>query len=143
MHLAQLDPFIGDLMLKQVHMDSLQPFIAKRRADGVKTSTINGALAVVRRILNLSASEWRDDQSLTWLEHTVKIKWLPARDERPPYPLSRDEQGLLFQELPDYLARMGLFKVNAGLWEQEAWMRAARAAALPGEEDEQHRMEER
>jgi len=119
MHLAQLDPFIGDLMLKQVHMDSLQPFITKRRADGVKTSTINGALAVVRRILNLSASEWRDDQGLTWLEHAVKIKLLPAKDKRPPYPLTRDEQGLLFQELPDYLARMGLFKVNTGLREQE------------------------
>lgn len=119
MHLAQLDPFIGGLVLRHVHMDSLQPFIAKRRADGVKTSTINGALAVVRRILNLSASEWRDRQGLTWLEHSVKIKLLPVKDKRPPYPLSRDEQGLLFQELPDYLARMGLFKVNTGLREQE------------------------
>ena len=44
LHLAQLDPFIGNLFLKQVHMGSLQPFIARRRADGVKTTTINLAL---------------------------------------------------------------------------------------------------
>ena len=34
----RLDPFIGSLFLRQVHLDSLQPFIASRRADGVKTS---------------------------------------------------------------------------------------------------------
>lgn len=118
-HLAKLNPFIGDLLLKQVHMDSLQRFIASRRADGVKTSTINQSLAVVRRIVNLAASEWRDEQGLTWLEHAAKIKLLPVKDKRPPYPLSREEQTALFQELPDYLARMALFKVNTGCREQE------------------------
>ncbi len=50
LHLKQLDAFIGGLELKQVHMGSLQEFIAKRRQDGVKTKTLNMALAVVRRI---------------------------------------------------------------------------------------------
>src|ERR1700730_12592175 len=31
--LRQLDPFIGNLTLRQVHTGSLQPFIAKRRSD--------------------------------------------------------------------------------------------------------------
>src|SRR6185295_18028179 len=119
LHLSQLDPFIGDLFLKQVHLDSLQPFIASRRADGVKTTTINLALGTVRRILNLAASEWRDERGMTWLEHAAKINLLPVKDKRAPYPLSRDEQAALFQELPDYLARMSLFKVNTGLREQE------------------------
>lgn len=118
-HLEMLDRFIGDLYLRQVHMDSLQPFIAKRREDGVKTTTINQSLAVVRRIVNLASLEWRDEQGLTWLEHAAKIKLLPVRDKRPPYPLSREEQGAHFQELPDYLARMALFKVNTGTREQE------------------------
>jgi len=34
----------------------------------VKTKTINLDLALVRRILNLAARKWRDEQSLTWLE---------------------------------------------------------------------------
>ena len=119
MLLRQLDPYIGDLKLRQVHMGSLQAFIAKRRTDGVKSRTINNALALVRHILNLAASEWRDEQGLTWLEYAPKIKLLKVTDGRQPYPLSREEQALLLQELPDHLARMALFKVNAGCRERE------------------------
>lgn len=119
MHMEMLDPFIGDLFLRQVHIDSLRPFINKRRADGVKTTTINLSLAAVRRIVNLAATEWRDEQGMTWLEHAPKIKLLPVRDKRLPYPVSREEQAALFQEFPDYLARMSLFKVNSGTREQE------------------------
>jgi integrase len=117
--LRQLDPFIGDLMLKQVHMGTLQPFIAKRQQDKVKTRTINAGLEVVRHILNLAEGEWRDDHGLTWIERAPKIKLLPIRDKRPPYPLSREEQALFFPELPDHLARMALFKVNSGTREDE------------------------
>jgi integrase len=119
LQLKQLDPFIGSLELKQVHMGSLQDFIAKRRQDGVKTKTLNMALAVVRRVLNLAASEWMDRQGKTWLETAPKIKLFPVKDARSPYPLTREEQALLFQELPDHLARMALFKVNTGLREKE------------------------
>ena len=119
LHLRQLDAFIGALELKQVHMGSLQEFIAQRRQDGVKTKTLNLALGVVRRVLNLAASEWMDRQGKTWLEAAPKIKLFPLKDARPPYPLTREEQALLFQELPDHLARMAIFKVNTGLREQE------------------------
>jgi hypothetical protein len=87
--LRQLDPYIADLKLRQVHMGSLQSFIAKRRADGVKSRTINNALALTRHILNLAACEWRDEQGLPWLEYAPKIKLLKVTDGRPPYPLSR------------------------------------------------------
>jgi integrase len=117
--LKWLDPVIGDLALRQVHMGSLQSFIAKRKAEGVKSRSINNSLAVIRHILNLAASEWRDEHGLTWLEHAPKIKLIPVRDGRAPYPLSREEQALLFQELPDHLSRMALFKVNTGCRDQE------------------------
>jgi integrase len=119
MHLKALDPFIGSCALKQVHMGSLQAFIAKRRQDGVKTKTVNAALGVVRRVLNLAASEWMDEQGMTWLATAPKIKLFAVTDARSPYPLTDEEQALLFQELPDHLARMALFKVNTGLREQE------------------------
>jgi integrase len=119
MHLRQLDSFVGSLELKQVHMESLQPFIAKRRQDGVKAKTLNLALGVVRRILNLAASEWIDKRGMTWLATAPKIKLFPVKDARSPYPLTEEEQGLLFQELPEHLERMALFKVNTGLREQE------------------------
>lgn len=118
-HLRQLDPFLGDLALDQVHIGTLQPFIAKRRQAGVKTSTINRALEVVRKILNQAASEWLDGHGLTWLHAAPKIKLLPVRDARRPYALSWEEQTTLFQELPLHLLRMTLFKVNTGTREQE------------------------
>ena len=52
-----------------------------------------------------------------------KIKLLPVKDARPAYPLSREEQAALFQELPDHLARMSLFKVNTG-YERAGSLRA-------------------
>jgi hypothetical protein len=93
LQLRQLDPFIGSLELRQVHMGNLQAFIARRRQDGVKTKTLNMALAVVRRVLNLASSEWMDRAGKTWLETAPKIKLFPIKDARSPYPLSREEQG--------------------------------------------------
>jgi integrase len=77
------------------------------------------ALAVVRRVLNLASSEWMDRQGKTWLEAAPKIKLFPVKDARSPYPLTREEQALLFRELPLHLSHMALFKVNTGLREQE------------------------
>jgi len=118
-HLKQLDPFIGDLPLEHVHLGTLQSFIEARRKQGIKTKSINLALGVVRRILNLAARLWRDDNGLTWLETPPLIQMFPVTDARKPYPLSWEEQTTLFQALPDHLARMCLFKVNTGCREQE------------------------
>jgi len=119
LHLKQLDSYIGDLDLRRVHIGTLQDFIDDRRAQGRKTKTINLALASVRRILNLAASEWLDEFGLTWLDRPPKITLLKVTDARKPYPLSWDEQTRLFKELPDHLARMALYKVNTGCREQE------------------------
>lgn len=121
-HLKQLDPFIGGLELQQVHMGNLQAFIAKRHQDGVKTKTLNAALAVVRRILNLASSEWMDERGLTWLATAPKIKLFPVKDARSPYPLTQEEQALLFQELPDHLGANGVVQSQyrmqraGGMW---------------------------
>jgi hypothetical protein len=95
----------------------LVPFIEARRRAGLATGTINKDLSVVRRVLNLAARVWRDESGLSWLSAPPLIQMLKG-PRRRPYPLSWDEQTLLFKELPDYLARMCLFKVNAGLREQ-------------------------
>lgn len=117
--LKQVMPFIGNLSLESVHMRTLQPFIKVCRAKGHKGKSINLSLGVVRRILNLAASEWRDEHDLTWLLTPPKIKTEPVTDARAPYPLSWDEQARLFQELPAHLGRMALFKVNTGVRDGE------------------------
>lgn len=117
--LQSLDPFIGELPLSKLHDGTLQPYIAARRASGIKSKSINNGLGVLRRILNLAARKWRDEHGLTWLETPPLISMLTTRDSRKPYPLSSEEQSALFQELPDHLARMALFNVNTGTRDQE------------------------
>jgi integrase len=117
--LRVLDPHIGEMPLDRVHMGTLQGYIQDRRDAGWKKRTINYGLQVVRRVLNLAAEEWLDEHALTWLLHAPKIKLLREDDKREPYPLSWDEQGRLFSELPPYLRQMARFKVNTGCRDQE------------------------
>jgi integrase len=112
--LKRLLPHIGQVTLERLHRGTLDPWVAKRREEGAATGTINHGLKVVRRILNLAATEWMDEHGLTWLAAAPKIKLLPDNDRRLPYPLSWDEQARLFAELPGHLAAMALFAVNTG-----------------------------
>ncbi len=112
--LKLLMPWIGDVPLNRLHIGVLQPWIEYRRSEGVAVGTINHGLKVVRRILNLAASEWMDEYGMTWLQAAPKIKLLPDTQKRQPYPLSWEEQTALFRELPAHLAQMALFAVNTG-----------------------------
>lgn len=85
----------------------------------ISPGTVNCDLAVVRRILILAARAWRDENNHTWLETAPLLRMLPHEDARQPYPLSWEEQRLLFSELDGHLARMALFKVKTGTREQE------------------------
>lgn len=67
----------------------------------------------------MAASEWIDENGLTWLAHAPKIRLLPRNDSRKAYPLSWEEQDRLFAKLPEHLRNMALFKVNTGCREQE------------------------
>ena len=117
--LKNLMPWIGQVQLDRLHMGVLRSWLDHRRREGVATGTINQGLQVVRRILNLAASEWMDDQGLTWILSPPKIKLQPDHNRRQPYPLSWEEQERLFRELPDHLREMSLFAVNTGCRDSE------------------------
>ena len=68
--------------------------------DGVSVTTVNRTFEVVRRILNLCAIKWRHPNGMSWLETIPLIEMERNRQARKPYPLSWDEQSLLFGELP-------------------------------------------
>ena len=86
-HLDQLGPYINDLTLDCVHLDTVRPFIMARKEAGKKTKTINLALCVVRRILHLAARSWRDEHGKTWLHQAPLIELLTVTDAAKPYPL--------------------------------------------------------
>jgi integrase len=117
--LKMLDPYIGELPLTSIHIGTLQEYIETRKKEGVRMRTINFGLQIVRRILNLAASEWMDEYGLTWLPAAPKIKLLPEHDKQKPYPLSWEEQSKLFAALPDHLRDMALFTVNTGCRDRE------------------------
>ncbi len=114
-----LRPFIENLPLEAIHMGSLHGIIEARKAQGAKNRTINYGFQTVRHILNMAAAEWIDANGMTWLASPPRIKFLPERDKRKPYPLSWKEQEKLFADLPADPARMATFKVNAGTREGE------------------------
>jgi len=117
--LKLLMPWIGETPLDRLHMGTLQPWIEHRHKEGIAVGTINHGLKVVRRILNLAATEWIDEYGMTWLFTAPKIKLLPDTNKRQPYPLSWKEQDDLLKELPKHLAQMALFGVNTGSRDNE------------------------
>jgi len=117
-HVKLLDPYIGELALREVHDATLAPFVRKR-AQTVSATTVCRSLEVVRRILNLAARKWREDDGMPWLSTAAPLLSMPKGTVRKPYPLSWEEQARLFARLPAHLACMALFKVNTGLREQE------------------------
>lgn len=114
--LKKIMPYIGHLELHQVHDSTLAPFVTARLAEGIAHKTINLALGVVRRILNLAATSWRDEAGRTWLDKAPAITMLTlVGHQRDPMPITWAQQRTLLPVLPDHLARMSLFVLNSGV----------------------------
>jgi integrase len=114
-HLKSVMPTIGHLPISQVHDGSLAPHVKARLSAGRAHKTVNLELSIVRRVLNLCATRWRDDSGLTWLEAAPRITLLPLiGHQREPRPLSWQQQRDLLPKLPPHLARMALFTLNTG-----------------------------
>ena len=113
-HVTILLPYIGSLPLRDVCSDTLESFRKERQADGVKPSTINRSLEVVRTVLNRAARVWRTNGK-PWLSVPPLIEMLDERQQRrPPYPINWSEQAELMKHLPAHLQRMVLFTLNSG-----------------------------
>lgn len=111
---------IGELALDQVYDDTLKPFVRARLAQGLKASTVNRSLEVVRHILNTAARRWRvqvpGGKTVPVLATAPVITMLDEdQDSREARPITWDEQRRLLPALPVHLARMALFCLNTGL----------------------------
>ena len=128
-HIELLDPWIGDLGVDEVYDETLQPFKENRlkptitrtgKKTQVSLTTLNRTLEVVRRILNLCARSYRHPNRMTYLAEAPLITIEKNKNARKQYPLSWDEQDLLFSELAlDPNRQMAIFKVNSGCREEE------------------------
>jgi integrase len=114
-HVALVQSYLGDLEPRQVHDQTLTPFVKARLADSASATTINRSLEVVRTILNRAARSFRDPDGRAWLEGLPPLITMLPENPRSPYPITWEEQDALFRRLPPHLARMALFTINTGL----------------------------
>ena len=107
-HLRQLDPYLADSWLRDISMESLWPFIHDRRdRDKVTNATINRAMEIVRRILNLAYHEWR------WIERVPRLRMLTEPKRRIRF-LTRPESECLLLALPQHLRPVVQFALATG-----------------------------
>jgi len=116
--LKSVMPYVGHLLLKNIHSGSLDSFIRDRKSSGISAGSLTRDLAVIKQVLSLSARLWRDDLGKPWLD-TMPILPKIEGAKRKPRPISFDEQEALLKAIPDYLAEMALFALNTGLRDQE------------------------
>lgn len=125
-HTEILGDYLGHLELDDIYDETLDEF-RQARLEIVKPSTLKKHLEVVRAILRLAASSWRDPISKkTWLEYPPKITMpdakLLARTSDVPYPLSHDELIGLLNNLGKHSKQQELmvrFCYHTGLRESE------------------------
>ena len=113
--LRQVMPFIGGLMLEQVHDGTLQRFVDKRRVDGVKSGTVNRALSVVGIVLKRANKRYRDVNGRPWLAHVPEITKQNWGDKRRAHILTDKEEYYLLAALSDDFSRIVGFLLNTGL----------------------------
>jgi integrase len=125
-HLRKFDPYLRSLKLDAIDMTMLQLFIRDRKVnDGVSNATINRALEVVRRILNVAHQDWR------WLKGVPKIRMLKEPRRRVRF-LRREEADRLIEALPTHMKPIVEFALATGcrageiLGNGAAWILTAR-----------------
>jgi integrase len=107
-HLRKLDPYLRDKRLDRITMDAVWPFMRDRQGrDGVANATINRALEIVRRILNLAHQDWN------WLQRVPRIRMLPEPKRRIRF-LKREEADRLLEALPEHLRPVVRFALATG-----------------------------
>ena len=107
-HLKKLDPYLRSLRLDAIDMTALQPYIRDRKSkDGVSNATVNRALEVVRRILNVAHQDWR------WLRGVPKIRMLKDPRRRVRF-LRREEADRLIAALPAHIKPIVQFALAIG-----------------------------
>ncbi len=107
-HLKKLEPYLTSHQLHAIDMSALQPFIRDRKAkDEVANATVNRALEIVRRILNLAQQDWR------WIRAAPKIRMLKEPRRRVRF-LRREEAQRLLDAMPKHMKPIVRFALATG-----------------------------
>ena len=108
---AQLIPFFGEMELAEITPLTVDQYIAKRQKDGVKNSTINRELTVLKKMLNL-AIDWQFDIQ----ENPVKrARYFSEEKYKRDRVLSTEEEISLFRESAPHLKSILTCALQTGM----------------------------
>jgi len=105
--LKWLHPYLGELMLNDITLDTVNRIKAEKQKEATKATT-NRYLAVIRSVLIRARDEWE------WVEKVPKIKLFKEPEGRER-SLTPSEANRLLAALPPHLRDMALFTLHTGL----------------------------
>lgn len=127
-HLDMLVEWMGDVELSRLHDEHPKLVAFKRhRLKTCKHNTVNRTLEKLRLMLNLAATQWRDN-GLTWIVQAPRISLLPRKPGRhgdeskgqsDGYPIAEGLQRELFRQLPWHAYKVAWFIAMTGCREHE------------------------
>ncbi|MBA2654362.1 MAG: site-specific integrase [Gammaproteobacteria bacterium] len=107
-HLRWLDPFLRNKKMREITRGILDKITSVKLSEGVKPSTVNRMLEVVRAILRKAEREWE------WIDRAPIIRMLKEDNRRIRW-ITKEEAQKLIQNLPSHLADMAAFALSTGL----------------------------
>ncbi|RVU83862.1 hypothetical protein EOL70_13620 [Leucothrix sargassi] len=148
--LRKVVEFLGQFYLDEIVNASLEPYIEYQREfggynnKGAKATTINRSIRTTNRLLNLCATEWRDEYNKPYLATAPTLKQIPENDKKPTHPIEYQEESRLLNAFSDDYKDLWNFATNTGLreqtqanlrweWEVNLPMINTRAFIIPGE----------
>lgn len=109
-HLTWLDPYLRKFMLVDITTDLIEHIAKEKEKTGVKASSVNRMLEIVRAILNRACKAWG------WLDTVPTIRMRKEESKRIRW-LTKEQAKRLMRELPPHLKSMAAFTLATGLRE--------------------------
>jgi len=109
-HLTKLDPFLRKYMLVDITADVIEAIAKEKEQSGIKPTSVNRILEIIRAILNRAHKEWG------WLDNVPVIRMRKEDNKRIRW-LTKQQAKRLLNELPDHLKDMAAFTLATGLRE--------------------------
>lgn len=107
-HLRWLDRYLNGVMLHEIDRTRLDRIMAARIAEGVKNSSVNRVMEVIRAVLRKASNEWE------WLDRVPNIRMLPEPNRRIRWITQEQAERLIAASSP-HLAPMVRFSLETGL----------------------------
>ncbi|MBA2656860.1 MAG: site-specific integrase [Tatlockia sp.] len=107
-HLRWLQPFLKNVYLADITIDTIENIAKKKETTGVSPASVNRMLEVFRAILRKAHKDWG------WLQSVPAFR-MRKEDNRRIRWLTYTEANRLLIELPEHLRDMAVFTLSTGL----------------------------